>query len=96
MLAVYRDRVPAELTRAVTQAFEDGAVVDVGEDVPSAQLADQVAAIPALARPVDALTAGDDTPPAVAAAIAFVLEGMHLSKRLNKDVSERRAVYRAR
>jgi magnesium chelatase subunit I len=96
VLAVYRDRVPAELTRAITQAFEDGAVVDVGESVPSAQLADQVAVIPALARPVDALTGGDDTPPAVAAAIAFILEGMHLSKRLNKDVSERRAVYRAR
>jgi magnesium chelatase subunit I len=96
VLAVYRDRVPAELTRAVTQAFEDGAVVDVGEDVPSAQLADQVSAIPAFARPVEALNGGDDSPPAVAAAIAFVLEGMHLSKRLNKDVSERRAVYRAR
>ena len=55
-----------------------------------------LAAIPALARPVDTLTGGDDTPPAVAAAVAFILEGMHLSKRLNKDVSERRAVYRAR
>ena len=37
VLAVYRQRVPAELTRAVTQAFDEGAVIDVGEDVPSAR-----------------------------------------------------------
>ena len=37
VLAVYRQRVPAELTRAVTQAFDEGAVIDVGEDIPSAQ-----------------------------------------------------------
>jgi magnesium chelatase subunit I len=96
VLAVYRERVPAELTRAVTQAFDEGTVIDVGEDVPSVRLADQVATIPALVRPVEVLTAGDDSPPAVAAAVAFVLEGLHLSKRLNKDVSERRAIYRAR
>jgi magnesium chelatase subunit I len=96
VLTVYRDRVPAELTRAVTQAFDEGAVIDVGEDIPSAQLADQLAKIPALVRPVEVLTAGDDSPPAAAAAVAFVLEGLHLSKRLNKDVSERRASYRAR
>jgi magnesium chelatase subunit I len=96
VLTVFRDRVPAELTRAVTQAFDDGAVIDVGEDVPSELLADQVATIPALSRPVDVLTGGDDSPPAVAAAVAFILEGLHLSKRLNKDVSGSRAVYRAR
>ena len=96
VLTVYRQRVPAELTRAVTQAFEEGAVIDVGEDVPSTQLADGLATIPALARPVEALTDGDDSPPAIAAAVAFVLEGLHLSKRLNKDVAEGRATYRAR
>jgi magnesium chelatase subunit I len=96
VLSVYRERVPAELTRAVAQAFEDGLVVDVGEDVPSTRLADQLATIPALSRPVEVLTGGDFSPPAVAAAIAFVLEGLHLSKRLNKDVTGSRAVYRAR
>jgi magnesium chelatase subunit I len=96
VLTVYRQRVPADLTRAVTQAFDDGAVIDVGEDVPSTQLADQLATIPALARPVEALTSGDDSPPSIAAAIAFVLEGLHLSKRLNKDVTPHRTTYRAR
>jgi magnesium chelatase subunit I len=96
VLAVFRDRVSPELTRAVTQAFDEGTVVDVGEDVPAVHLAHQVSTIPALIGPVEVLTDGDDSPPAVAAAVAFVLEGLHLSKRLNKDISERRAVYRAR
>ena len=51
VLAVYRDRVPAELTRAVTQAFDEGTVIDVGEDVPSVRLADQVATIPGARSP---------------------------------------------
>ena len=34
---------------------------------------------------VQSLTGGDESPAAVAAAVEFVLEGLHLSKRLNKD-----------
>ena len=35
-------------------------------------------------------------PAAVAAAVEFVLEGLHLSKRLNKDASAGSAAYRGR
>ena len=51
---------------------------------------------PALRPPVAALTAGDESPAAVAAAVSFVLEGLHLSKRLNKDTSGTSATYRSR
>ena len=96
VLTVFKERVPADQTRAVITAFEEGAVADVGEDVSSPHLAELARTIPALQRPVGALTGGDESPPAVAAAVAFVLEGLHLSKRLNKDTSARRSVYRAR
>ena len=46
-----------------------------------------VESVPALRAPVAALTEGDESPAAVAAAVTFVLEGLHLSKRLNKDTS---------
>ena len=52
--------------------------------------------MPALRAPVAELTGGDESPAAVAAAVAFVLEGLHLSKRLNKDTSGTRATYRGR
>jgi len=100
VLTVFKERVSPELTRAVVSAFDDGVVADTGEDVPSAQLAALVGTIPALRAPVELLTAGDGSPAAVAAAVAFVLEGLHLSKRLNKDTAAggwaRRATYRAR
>ncbi len=42
------------------------------------------------------LTGGDESPAAVASAVEFILEGLHLSKRLNKDSSGARATYRSR
>ena len=53
----------------------------------SGDLAGLVERIPQLRAPVVQLTGGDESPAAVAAAVAFVLEGLHLSKRLNKDTS---------
>ena len=40
--------------------------------------------------------AGSESPAAVASAIELVLEGLHLSKRLNKDAAGPRATYRSR
>jgi magnesium chelatase subunit I len=37
-----------------------------------------------------------ETPAGVASAVEFVLEGLHLSKRLNKDAVAGRAAYRGR
>ncbi len=64
--------------------------------MPSAQLAELVTSVPSLREPVETLTGGDESPAAVAAAVEFVLEGLHLSKRLNKDSIGARATYRSR
>ena len=45
---------------------------------------------------VDQLVGGDESPGAVASAVEFVLEGLHLSKRLNKDSSGGRSVFSGR
>ena len=52
--------------------------------------------MPALREPVAALTRGDESPAAVASAIEFVLEGLHLSKRLNKESVGSWATFRGR
>jgi magnesium chelatase subunit I len=96
VLTVFKERVAPEQTRDVVAAFEEGVVAHTGEDVPSGDLAALVEAVPALRPPVVALTAGDESPAAVAAAVSFVLEGLHLSKRLNKDTSGTSATYRSR
>ena len=55
-----------------------------------------VAEVPALRAPVSQLTQNDSSPAALAAAAEFVLEGLHLSKRLNKDTSGTHATYRSK
>ena len=85
-----------EQTRDIVGAFEEGVVAHTGEDVASSELAALVEEVPALRAPVAALTGGDESPAAVAAAVTFVLEGLHLSKRLNKDTSGATATYRSR
>ena len=40
--------------------------------------------------------AGSEHPAAIASAVELALEGLHLSRRLNKDASGSRATYRGR
>jgi len=98
VLAVFKELISPDLTREVVAAFEQGVVAHTGDDVPSADLAALLGQVPALQAPVMVLTGGDETPAAVAAAVEFVLEGLHLSKRLNKDgaSSAKGATYRGR
>jgi magnesium chelatase subunit I len=96
VLTVFRDRVPQEGLRAVVDAFDDGRVVAAGDDIGSSDYVGLLSELPALREPVVALTGGDESPAAVAAAVEFVLDGLHLSKRLNKEAVGARAHYRAR
>ncbi|HUR78697.1 MAG TPA: sigma 54-interacting transcriptional regulator [Acidimicrobiales bacterium] len=95
VLTVFKDRCPIEQFREVPSAFEGGTIVHAGDDVSASSYADVMKSIPALAAPAREL-AGSEDPPAVASAIEFILEGLHLSKRLNKDAAGGRIAYRAR
>ncbi len=99
VLTVFKQRVPPESHRAVVEAFESELVVDTGEDVTDAAYTLLLNTMPALRIPVEALLAGEDQPesPAmIASAAELVLEGLHLSKRLNKDAAGGRAQFRGR
>ena len=96
VLTVYKERVSPDQVRQVIGAFEEGIVAHTGEDVPSADEAQLVEQIPSLREAVLGLTGGDESPAAVASAVEFVLEGLHLSKRLNKDAGATGATYRSR
>ena len=95
VLEVFRARVRPEVLGELVLAFDDGRVVHVGEDVPSSDYADLLSTMPELSRVLTDLDVGE-TPAGVAAAVEFLLEGLHLSKRLNKDALGGRATYRAR
>ena len=96
VLAVYRRRVPGDKAKAVVTAFEAGRTANTGDDVASADLVALATEIAELRKIVDQLVGGDESPGAVASAVEFVLEGLHLSKRLNKDSSGGRSVFSGR
>jgi magnesium chelatase subunit I len=96
VLTVFKTAVDPGALRAVVTAFDEGTVVHTGEDVSSADLARLVEDVPTLRTPVAALAGGDESPAVVASAVELVLEGLHLTKRLNKDALGARATYRAR
>jgi magnesium chelatase subunit I len=95
VLTVFKERCPIEQFRDVPSAFEGGTIVHAGDDVPASSYADVVKQVPSLAGPARDL-AGSEDPPAIASAIEFILEGLHLSKRLNKDAAGGKVAYRAR
>jgi magnesium chelatase subunit I len=95
VLLVFRRRVVLTDPRSVVAAFTEETVVHAGDDLPAAAYADTLTELPALAAPVLAL-AGSEDPGAVASAVEFILEGLHLTKRLNKEAAGSRAIYRGR
>ncbi|MCG5442363.1 magnesium chelatase [Micromonospora sp. NIE79] len=81
-----------------TALVEDGAAIETGELVSAAELLRQVGTVPGLAKVLDRLDLGDaPTSEVAAAAVEFVLEGLHLTRRLGKDVTDSgRTVYGGR
>jgi magnesium chelatase subunit I len=94
--ATFRDRVGGLDLSGFTSRFGDGAVVETGELVPAAELLDQLGTVPGLAKVLDRLGYHDGaTPGQVAAAAEFVLEGLHLTRRIDKDTVGGRTIYGA-
>ncbi|MHB8378624.1 MAG: sigma 54-interacting transcriptional regulator [Acidimicrobiales bacterium] len=88
--------VLVEEASEIVEAFNSEAIVHTGDDLPDAHYLAVLAAMPSLEAPVERIAgpgAGDGER---AAAIEFVLEGLYLTKRLAKDASGARALYRSR
>ena len=96
VLLVFRRRVVLDDPQAVIGTFTADTVVHAGDDLPASAYAGTLSQMPALSAPVLGLTAGSEDPGVVASAVEFLLEGLHLTKRLNKEAAGARATYRGR
>ena len=96
VLIVFRRRVVLDDPATVVGSFTSETVVHAGDDLPAAAYASTLAQMPALSAPVVTLTGGSEDPALVASALEFLLEGLHLTKRLNKEAAGSRALYRGR
>jgi len=92
----FAEHVLLEEAPAIVDAFNSEAIVHTGDDLPDADYLAVLAAMPALEAPVSRVAGPGASDGEKAAAIEFILEGLHLTKRLAKDASGARALYRSR
>ena len=90
--AVFDRRFDVDDLEAVALAFGDGLEVETAEDAPVGDYARILEQAPPLREAVATL-AGEAGPAQTAAAVEFVLEGLHLHKLLNKRSLGQRAVF---
>ena len=99
VLDAFKNTADQTLCADILQAFTNGAVINAGDDIPSETYLQWLEDIPAFAPVLESigLTKDDlESPPVIASGIEFILEGLHLSKLLNKEAIGDSGVYRAR
>ena len=88
--ATFSRRASLDELDGVIEAFEEGFTVETGDLTPSREYAVWMREVPGLADAVRGLgafdvTDGAEEPAVVASAVEFLLEGLHLARRINKD-----------
>ena len=98
VLEVFREAVDHTLCSPLLDEFENGAVVSAGDDISSTSYIDYLNKMEPFIPILEniGLSAADlENPAHVASGIEFILEGLHLSKMLNKDAVGDAGIYRA-
>ncbi len=93
VVAVFNRRCSISDLEPVITVFKSGLSADTGEALPLGHYTQMVKQVDGLAAAVAQVTS-DTRPAAQAAAVEFVLEGLHLNKRLNKDAASGQTRYR--
>jgi magnesium chelatase subunit I len=90
---VFDEKFKVDSLSAIIQAFNNGMGAEVSQTIPSDEYMDGLRSIPGLKEAVTSLV-NPESPAEVASAIEFILEGLHLSNKLNKEVINGRIVYK--
>jgi len=90
---VFDEYICLDDLQPLIESFEEGWKVEVGPMLPSREYVEGLENIRGVPEAVEKLEVGT-TPDHVASALEFLLEGLHLSNKLNKDVQGRRILYR--
>ena len=93
ILEVFNENFEVREFEQLVAGFERGLNVQVGDDLPSMEYVNQLAKVGGLSKAVDKLN-GRGSPASIASSIEFILEGLHLNRRLNKDEVNGKTRYR--
>ena len=93
ILEVFSEYFEVREFEQLVAGFERGLNVQVGDDLPSMEYVNQLSKVGGLSKAVDKLN-GRGSPASIASAVEFILEGLHLNRRLNKDEVNGKVRYR--
>jgi len=93
-LEVFRRRLSGFDFQPVLAKFAGGFVAETSDLMPASGVLAQFGDLPGLAKLLERLGVEEESPGSAASALEFALEGLHLSRRLNKDESGRIGAYR--
>ena len=82
---------PREFSAVLTR-FEEGLAIETGSDVPSDAYAVKLPEMANMREMVSRIESSHD-PAAIASAVEFILEGLYLNRRLNRDQTGGHIVY---
>lgn len=94
VLAEFDEGLAGSDLSGVVGYFEAGWGVEVSDSMPATEYLEGITAIPGLREAIDAL-GPFESPALMASATEFVLEGLHLNQKLNRDAEGGRVTYRA-
>jgi magnesium chelatase subunit I len=93
VLDVFRRRLSGFDFTGVLARFEEGLAVDTGDLVTAAELLRQIGTVKGSPQMLKRLGVEQESPALAASALEFALEGLHLSRRLNKSATPAGARY---
>ena len=93
-LEVFRRRLSGFDAQPLLSRFTEGFVVETSDLTPADELLARSGDLPGLAKLLGRLGVEEESPGVAASAVEFALEGLHLSRRLNKEAAGRLGSFR--
>jgi magnesium chelatase subunit I len=95
-LQVFRRRLSGFDFQPILSRFAQGFEAETSDLLPASELLSQFGELPGLSKLLQRLGVEEESPGVAASALEFALEGLHLSRRLNKDLESRAGASRYR
>jgi magnesium chelatase subunit I len=87
-LEVFRQRLSGFDFQPLLHRFDEGLTAETSDLTTAGDLLAQFGDLPGLSKLLERLGVEEESPGVAASALEFALEGLHLSRRLNKDQGE--------
>ena len=92
LLSVFEEYIDVNDLELLVSSFQEGWWVEVADDMPAQDYINYLTQLKGLRQGIEKLNIGE-SPGEMAAAIEFILEGLHLHNKLNKEVVDGKVIY---